>query len=166
MMMSAPARRMPVSASIMAASSSSQPSCPAARSMAYSPETEYAATGRPNSFLTRAITSRYGRGGSPLPMCGPSCTAPATPAAPPSHLVQVARDLAHRPHGVGGTRLVRAAFTDRGRLVRRPAEGAVERRGVLGRVGHDRRLLIAALVESLADGRHSPIHHVGGGHHV
>src|SRR5215470_16494583 len=40
MMMSAPARRIPVSASTMARSSSSQPSCPAARIIAYSPETE------------------------------------------------------------------------------------------------------------------------------
>src|SRR5207244_4489215 len=40
MMMSAPARLMPVSASIMAASSSSQPSWPAARIIAYSPDTE------------------------------------------------------------------------------------------------------------------------------
>src|SRR5712691_6334025 len=40
MTMSAPARLIPVSASIMAASSSSQPSWPAARSMAYSPDTE------------------------------------------------------------------------------------------------------------------------------
>ncbi len=40
MMMSAPARRMPVSASSTARSSSSQPSWPAALSMAYSPETE------------------------------------------------------------------------------------------------------------------------------
>ncbi len=40
MMMSAPARRIPVRASIIAASSSSQPSWPAARIMAYSPDTE------------------------------------------------------------------------------------------------------------------------------
>src|SRR5712692_2151269 len=40
MMMSAPARRIPVSASTMARSSSSQPSWPAARIMAYSPDTE------------------------------------------------------------------------------------------------------------------------------
>src|SRR5262245_55783647 len=40
MMMSAPARRMAVRASIMARSSSSQPSCPAALIMAYSPDTE------------------------------------------------------------------------------------------------------------------------------
>ena len=39
-MMSAPARRMPVSASIIARSSSSQPSWPAARIIAYSPDTE------------------------------------------------------------------------------------------------------------------------------
>ena len=40
MMMSAPARRIPVSASTMTRSSSIQPSCPAARIIAYSPETE------------------------------------------------------------------------------------------------------------------------------
>src|SRR5262245_5906716 len=72
--MSAPARRMPVSASIMAASSSSQPSWPAARSMAYSPDTEYAATGRPNSLFTREMTSRYGSAGLTMTMSAPSST--------------------------------------------------------------------------------------------
>ena len=40
MMMSAPARRIPVSASTIARSSSSQPRWPAARIIAYSPDTE------------------------------------------------------------------------------------------------------------------------------
>src|SRR5437867_5593865 len=77
MMMSAPARRMPVIASIMAASSSSQPSWPAARSIAYSPDTEYAATGRPNSLFTLAMMSRYGRAGLTLTMSAPSSTSRA-----------------------------------------------------------------------------------------
>src|SRR5713101_866863 len=78
MMMSASARRMQVSASIMAASSSSQPSWPAARIIAYSPETEYAATGSPNSALTRESTSRYGRAGLAITMSAPSATSRAT----------------------------------------------------------------------------------------
>src|ERR1700682_5058980 len=76
--MSAPARRIPVSASIMAASSSSQPSWPAARIIAYSPDTEYAATGNPNSALTRESTSRYGRAGLTITMSAPWSTSRAT----------------------------------------------------------------------------------------
>src|SRR6266542_3239471 len=75
---SAPARRIPVRASIIAASSSSQPSWPAARSIAYSPDTEYAATGRPNSLLTLAMMSRYGRAGLTITISAPSSTSRAT----------------------------------------------------------------------------------------
>src|SRR5262245_5612907 len=78
MMRSAPARRIPVSASIIARCSSSQPSCPAARIIAYSPDTEYAATGTPNSCFTRATTSRYGRAGLTITMSAPSSTSSAT----------------------------------------------------------------------------------------
>src|SRR5262245_14968270 len=70
--MSAPARRMPVSASIIARRSSNQPSWPAALIMAYSPETEYAASGTPNSLLAREMTSRYGRAGLTMTMSAPS----------------------------------------------------------------------------------------------
>src|SRR5207245_1299861 len=75
--MSAPARRMAVSASIIARRSSSQPSCPAALIMAYSPDTEYAASGTPNSLLAREMTSRYGRAGLTMTMSAPSSRASA-----------------------------------------------------------------------------------------
>jgi len=48
---------------------------------------------------------------------------------------------------------------------RRP-EGAVERGGVLGGVGHDGGGLIAVLVQDGPNGGYPAVHHVGGGHHV
>src|SRR5216684_254192 len=63
---------MPVSASIIARSSSSQPRRPAARIIAYSPETEYAASGTPNSAFAREMMSRYGSAGLTMTMSAPS----------------------------------------------------------------------------------------------
>ncbi len=56
--MSAPARRIAVSVSMMIRSRSIQPFAAAASTIAYSPETWYAATGRSTAARTAATTSR------------------------------------------------------------------------------------------------------------
>src|SRR3954470_2453501 len=55
---SAPARRIPVSVSRMARSRSIQPFAAAASTIAYSPETWYAATGTSDTSATARSTSR------------------------------------------------------------------------------------------------------------
>ena len=57
-MMSAPARRIEVSTSTMAASRSIQPLAAAASTMEYSPEMLYAATGTSTAARTACTTSR------------------------------------------------------------------------------------------------------------
>src|SRR6476469_3098730 len=69
---SAPARRIAVSDSRMAVRRSSAPAAAAASSMAYSPETWYAARGRGQASRTRAITSRYGSAGLTMTASAPS----------------------------------------------------------------------------------------------
>ena len=93
--------------------------------------------GSPNSPLTRAITSRYGSAGFTITMSAPSSTSSAT-----------SRIASMR---VGGIHLVGAPVAELRGGVGRLAERPVERGGVLRRVGHDRRLLVARLVERLAD---------------
>ena len=56
--MSAPARRIEVSVSMIAASRSIQPLAAAASTMEYSPEMLYAATGTSTASRTRRTTSR------------------------------------------------------------------------------------------------------------
>jgi len=77
-MISAPARRMPVSSSIAAARSSSQPRSAAAFTIAYSPLTLNAATGTPNASLTRRMTSPKARAGLTITMSAPSSMSSAT----------------------------------------------------------------------------------------
>jgi hypothetical protein len=72
--MSAPARRIEVSASSTAARSSSQPAAVAAFIIAYSPLTLYAATGTRVASLTRRTTSRYGSAGLTITTSAPSST--------------------------------------------------------------------------------------------
>ena len=50
--------------------------------------------------------------------------------------------------------------------LRRVAERAVERGGVLHRIGHDRRIHIPRLVQRFADSQNAAVHHVGRRHHV
>jgi hypothetical protein len=57
-MMSAPARRIESSDSISTRGSSSHPRAPAAFTIAYSPDTLYAATGTPKRSFTRHTISR------------------------------------------------------------------------------------------------------------
>ena len=54
------------------------------------------------------------------------------------------------------------ALAKAGRRADRVAEGAVERAGVLGAVGHDARVDGAVRFERRADRADSPVHHVGG----
>ena len=80
---------------------------------------------------------------------------------------EVEADLLEGLAGVGGILLVALAVAAAGDGdVDRVAERAVERRGVLGGVGHDRHLLEAVVVEGLADGHHGAVHHPGGGDDV
>src|SRR5581483_6114669 len=71
---SAPARRIDVSASTAAARSSRSPAAAAAFSMAYSPETLYAASGRSKRSRTARTTSRYGSAGFTIRTSAPSAT--------------------------------------------------------------------------------------------
>src|SRR4029077_7129111 len=73
-MRSAPARLIAVSASSAAVCSSSQPCAAAALTIAYSPETLYAASGRSKRSRAARITSRYGRAGLIISMSAPSAT--------------------------------------------------------------------------------------------
>src|SRR5918997_1172328 len=97
MTMSAPARRMPVSASSTAARSSSRPWAAAALIMAYSPETLYAATGSSVASRTRRMTSRYGSAGLTMTTSAPSCTSSsASRTAAPVHHVAGRRGVGAR----------------------------------------------------------------------
>ena len=71
-------------------------------------------------------------------------------------------DFAQRLFGVGGIHLVRPAIAELRRRIRRVAERAVERGTVLRGVRHDRDVLEAAVVQRLAYGADAAIHHVGG----
>ena len=69
---SAPARLIAVSDSSAAARSSSQPCRAPAFTIAYSPETLYAASGASNRSRTARITSRYGSAGLTMITSAPS----------------------------------------------------------------------------------------------
>ena len=71
-MKSAPARRMLVSSSSMARDSSIMPAAAAALSIAYSPLTLYAPSGRGDDWRTRAMMSRYDIAGLTISMSAPS----------------------------------------------------------------------------------------------
>src|SRR6185312_8190149 len=71
---SAPARLIAVSDSSAACRSSSQPRAPAAFSIAYSPETLYAPTGRSKRSRAARITSRFGSAGLTRSASAPSAT--------------------------------------------------------------------------------------------
>ena len=124
--MSAPARRIAVSVSSAACRSSSSPAAAAALIIAYSPETLYAASGRSKRSRTARITSRYGSAGLTISTSAPSATSS-------SHSRSASRTFA-------GIHLVAAPVAERRRRAGGLAERPVERRGVLGRVGDDRRL--------------------------
>src|SRR5205823_2323773 len=69
---SAPARLIAASDSSAACRSSSQPRAAAAFTIAYSPDTLYAATGTSNASRTARITSRYGSAGLIMIASAPS----------------------------------------------------------------------------------------------
>src|SRR5690348_18235845 len=71
-MRSAPARLIAVSDSSAAARSSSHPARAAALTIAYSPETLYAASGAWNASRAARITSRYGNAGLIMIASAPS----------------------------------------------------------------------------------------------
>ncbi len=75
-------------------------------------------------------------------------------------LLDVERRLAHRLVAVGRIHLVAAPVAERRRRVGRLAERAVEGGGELRRVGHDRRLGEALVVERVADRADAAVHHV------
>ena len=77
-------------------------------------------------------------------------------------LLDVEPRLADRLVGVGGIHLVAATVAERRRRVGRVAERPVEGRGELGRVGHDRRVDQAVVVQRGADRAHAAVHHVAG----
>jgi len=62
--------------------------------------------------------------------------------------------------------LVTLAVAELGRGPRRLAERAVERRGHLRRIAHDRHAREAGRVERLADRGHAAVHHVGRGDQI
>ena len=71
-MMSAPARLIAVTCSSATARPSIQPFAAAALTIAYSPDTWYAATGTSTSAAHRAMTSRYASAGFTITMSAPS----------------------------------------------------------------------------------------------
>ena len=75
-------------------------------------------------------------------------------------------DLAQRLAAVGRIHLVAAAVALRRGGLGGLAEGAVERRRVLRRVGEDRGVGVALLVELVADRGDPAVHHVAGGDDV
>ena len=82
-------------------------------------------------------------------------------------LGHVLRDFGQRLAAVARVLLVGPAVTAAGDGdVDRVAERAVERGGVLGGVGQDGDPVVAPAVERGADGRHLPVHHAAGRHHV
>ena len=82
-----------------------------------------------------------------------------TMSAPSSTSSRASRSASR---GVGGVHLVAAAVAELRRRLGGLAEGAVEGRGVLGRVGEDRRVGVALLVELEADRADPAVHHVAG----
>ena len=80
--------------------------------------------------------------------------------------VDVGGGFAQAFHRVGGVHLIGLAVAVMRGGLRRVAERAVERGGVLGGVGHDGGGLIAVLVQDGPNGGYPAVHHVGGGHHV
>ena len=81
-------------------------------------------------------------------------------------LLDIEQRLADGLVGVRRVHLVATAVAERRRRVRRIAERPEERRGELGRVGHDRRVGQTVVVERRTDGADAPVHHVAGGDHV
>ena len=124
-MRSAPARLMAVRCSRATASPSIQPRSAAALIIEYSPDTWYAATGRSTSARAAGDHVEVGEGGLHHDDVGA--------------LGDVGADLGQRLAAVARVLLVALAVAAVGdRDVDRVAERAVERRGVLGRVGEDR----------------------------
>ena len=147
MMISAPARRIDVSVSIIARGSSIQPFRAAAFSIAYSPLTWYAAVGIAELRLHPRDDVEIGERRLDHDDVGP--------------FLDIERDLAQRLLDVGRIHLVRSAIAEGRRRIGRLAERAVERRTVLRRVRHDRRLREPRLVERRADAADAAVHHVG-----
>ncbi len=110
--MSAPARLMPVSVSIITRSSSSQPFCAAAFSIEYSPLTWYAAVGMPEARLHLGDDVQVGHRGLHHHDVGA--------------FVDVDLDFAQRFLDVGRVHLVAAPVAELrrgfGRLAERPVE--------------------------------------------
>lgn len=84
-------------------------------------------------------------------------------SAPSSMSAAASRQAFHR---VGGVHLIGLAVAVMRGGLRRVAERAVERGGVLHRIGHDRRIHIPRLVQRFADSQNAAVHHVGRRHHV
>ena len=80
--------------------------------------------------------------------------------------VDVGGGFAQAFHRVGGVHLIGLAVAVMRGGLRRVAERAVERGGVLHRIGHDRRIHIPRLVQRFADSQNAAVHHVGRRHHV
>src|SRR5262249_505076 len=152
MIRSAPARRIASRLSSTARGFSSQPRSIAACSMLYSPLTWYAKSGgwkRPGPAPAMATQGRAG--------------VPPTGARPP-------RGAGGERGGGGGlgqrrargrrVHLVAAPVAALRRRLGRLAEGAVERRRVLRRVGEDHGLLEPRCVERAPDRRDAAVHHV------
>ena len=81
-------------------------------------------------------------------------------------LLHIQGHLAQGLPDIGRVHLVGLAVPEGGGGLGRLPEGAVKGRGVLGRVGHDHRILEPGLVQPGPDGLHPAVHHVRGGHHV
>ena len=78
----------------------------------------------------------------------------------------VRRRFAQRLSPVAAVHLIALAVAVARGGLRRVAEGPVEGGGELGAVAHDRHLRIARAVQLFADGRHHPVHHRRGRHHI
>src|ERR1035437_6132102 len=148
---SAPARRMAVSASRTAARSSKAPAAAAACSMAYSPLTQYAASGRSVMSRTRATTSRAVSAGLTMTMSAPSSMSSRTSRTASRWL---------------DVHLVAVPVTGARRAVRRLAEGSVHHRSVFGAVGEHGGVVEAAVVERRPDRANLAVHHAAGGDDV
>ena len=81
-------------------------------------------------------------------------------------LRQVELALPHRLADVRRIHLVAATVAERRRRARGFPEGAVERRGVLGRIREDRKVFEPISVERSPKGADPAVHHVARGNHV
>ena len=148
--MSAPARLIAVRCSRATAGPSIQPRAAAALTIAYSPDTWYAATGTSN-------LGAHGRDDVEIRERG-------LDHHDVGALGDVERDLLERLAPVVRILLVALAVAAaHDRHVDCVAERAVERGRVLGRVGEDRDLAVAIAVERRADGGDLAVHHAAGG---